>query len=702
MGVEIMGGVVDSILREYPYPIAKCYERLVGSLDPAERWNRTRYLLEATLQYSACVAVARYLHNGSYDEKTNAAMTCLHRPSLGHWLNLLVRCATHNQGRNAAFIPPEAFSAASGRPAMAKAYHAFRFGLDDGAGPAPRKMSITRFLEGYIAYRNRTAGHGAPSAEHIAGMAPIMEEAAVELLDHLSFLRHHQLLYVPGIRLERTSCIHSVMRLMGTTQITMPDFVTTVADALVGRDRQLFLSDAGKDTPFVSLHPLAIYSRNEVFLLNHSDLQRNVDYICHHNGEYYSADRIFEDFQETIGRFLETNDINVSQFQPMDVYREAVRMSLIDGVITDEEQEYLDEIKEQLDLSAECTESIEESVRAERADRIGVREHATPALVRTSGPAGACEAVAESKPVDRRLLFFSYASIGNTFWADFVGRLSAGAFERDWAFSLVTPDPGHDHDAEAMAGLVAELDRIIRMHRPDAMLVVPSPSAVFSAAFERRSRSHDIPVVVIDTAFSNPEVFVENGGYVPPSVTVDNTAGGRLAAQALLDSLTDDVPSARLLVMPGIDDAPHSQSRVRGFREEIQARYPGMKVRQLPEGRFDRTRAQNIFENFLEDVDLERYAGIFCCNDDMALGVYVAVCEYLKTRQAQVPFSIVGFNNTVEFRTVQAVDPHGILVASVDQAVHAYSQAAFDLLEQVIRRDVVPEDVLILPTLPGS
>jgi hypothetical protein len=128
---------------------------------------------------------------------------------------------------------------------------------------------------------------------------------------------------------------------------------------------------------------------------------------------------------------------------------------------------------------------------------------------------------------------------------------------------------------------------------------------------------------------------VENGGHVPPSVTIDNSAGGRLAAQALFGSLSENAPSARLLVMPGMDDAPHSQARVRGFQEEVQSQYPGMKVRLLPEGRFDRARAQHVFANFLEDVDLERYAGIFCCNDDMALGVYVAVCEYLKKHERQ-------------------------------------------------------------------
>lgn len=697
-----MLGAVESILREYPYPIAKCYERLVGTQDPAERWNRTRYLLEASLQYSACVAVARYLHNGDYDEKTSAALTCLHRPSLGHWLNLLVRCASHNQRVNAAFIPAETFTATPERPAMAEAYHAFRFGMDGGAGPPPKKMSVTRFLEGYIAYRNRTAGHGAPSAEHIQGIAPVMEEAALELLEHLSFLRNHQLLYVPGIRLERRSCIHSVMRLMGTTQVTMPDYVTTVAEALVGRDRQLFLADAGKDEPFVSLHPLAIYSRNEVFLLNRSDLHRNVDYICHHNGEIYSADRIFEDFQESIGRFLETKDLDVSSFKPADVYRESVCMSLIDGVITADERQYLNEIKAQLDLSAETAESIEEAVLAERGERTAGANPSprTPFAARTLASVPGRDSAPEQQSVGRRLLFFSYASIGNTFWADFVGRLSAAAFERDWAFSLVTPDPGHDHDAEAMAGLVAELDRIIGMHRPDAMLVVPSPSAVFSSAFARRFRGHDIPVVVLDTTFSGAEVFVENGGHVPPSVTIDNSAGGRLAARALLGSVSENASSARLLVMPGMDDAPHSQARIRGFQEEVESSYPGMKVRLLPEGRFDRARAQHVFANFLEDVDLERYAGIFCCNDDMALGVYVAVCNYMKTVSTPVSFSIVGFNNTVEFRTVKAVDPYGILVASVDQAVESYTEAAFDLLDRLVQGGTVPKDVLIEPVLP--
>lgn len=694
-GEQILSNIVEVILHQYPNPIAKCYERLVGARDHNERWNRTRYLIEVTLKYCACIAVSRYLHNGNLDDKTNAALTCLNRPSLGHWHNLLVRCARHNQNMNAAFLQEEVFTATHDRPAMAEAYQAMKSMSEKRGDQAPRKITLTRFLEAYVAYRNRTAGHGAPSAEHVEQMAPLLEKATVDLLQHLDALRNIQLVYVSGIRLERNSCIHSLTRLMGTTQVAMPDYVTSVNDALIGRDRQLFLSEPGDEKPFVSLHPLAIYSRDEVYLLHQSDLRSNVDYICHHSGEYYSADRIFEDFRAALGGFLGETQVDTSRFSPEDVYRESVRMSLVDGVITAQEHTYLMETRLQLGLDAKTAEAIE---RTEKAEMPAVENPAPGTPVATGGGHNRLGDNGDENRA-RRLLFFSYASVGNTFWAEFVSRLAATAHERDWVFSMVTPNPKHDHDVAAMANLVADLDRIIDMHRPDAIMMVPVPSTTFTSLFEKRFRGRDVPIVALDTAFSGSEVFAEHGGREPPAIVIDNAAGGALAAEALVDALQGKDAGLRYLVMPGLEDAPHSQARVDGFRERLEALQPDARIRVMPEGRFDRCRARQVFGDFLEDIDLDRFAGIFCCNDDMALGVFLAASKYLKRGGQRGHFSIVGFNNTAEFRIVMAADPYGLLVASIDQSLDKYTALAFSTLDALLAGGTVDSQVRVQPSM---
>lgn len=118
--------------------------------------------------------------------------------------------------------------------------------------------------------------------------------------------------------------------------------------------------------------------------------------------------------------------------------------------------------------------------------------------------------------------------------------------------------------------------------------------------------------------------------------------------------------------MPGFEETPHSVDRVEGCRERVLEVYPGARVRVLPEGRFERNRARHVVEDFLQDAELSRYDSIFCCNDDMALGVFAAVCAHFRERGEPFPLSIAGFNNTDEFRSVQAVDPFGCLAGSVD------------------------------------
>ena len=694
-----MPKIIETILHQYPYPIAKCYERLVGARDATERWNSTRYLLEVTLKYCACIAISQYLHNSEPDEKTDAALACLNRPSLGHWLNLLIRCSQNNQNLDAAFLQQDVFSPIHERPLMVEAYQemrAFRSGNVSMKGS--KKMTMLLFIESFIAYRNRTGGHGAPSAEHIESIAPILENAAIDLLIHLDVLRHLQLVYVSNIRLERQSCIHSLTRLMGTSQVSMQDYVTDHNNALIGHDRKIFLSMPDDEKPLVSMHPLMIYSRSEVFLLHHSDLKNNVEHICHHSGEFYSADRIFEDFKDILGDLLESTNRESGKFDPYQVYEEAVRMSLIDGILSEQEQEYLLELRGQLGLSQEHAEAIESKIKS-KMEFIEDPVDSSVASEETSVDISIQKAVEPTHEKTIHLLFLSYSSVGNSFWAEFVSRLASAAHSRDWVFSMVMPDPANDHDAAAMANLIADMDRIIGTHQPDVIMMVPFPSPTFTTLFEKLYRNFHTPLITIDTELADSSELIKQQRRIPPAVLIDNEAGGRLAAQALLRAHQSLREEPRFLVMPGLDDAPHSQARVKGFQDHIVAKHPKARIRKLPEGRFDRARSQRVFEDFIEDVELSRFDGIFCCNDDMALGVFAAVCHWINDGGSHTNFPIVGFNNTAEFRSVMAADPHDLLIASVDQALGRYTEKVYSAIESMLSGETIEDKILITPVL---
>ena len=696
-----MNDVVDTILHDYPYPIAKCYERVVGARDAAERWNSTRYLLEVTLKYCACVTVTQYLKNDNLDDKTNASLTCLRRPSLGHWLNLFIRCAKRNQEMNQPFFNESTFLASQDRPAIAAAHQAMVQYRDNKSPGMTQSLTLGRFLETWVAYRNRTSGHGAPSADHIIEIAPVLQDAAVELLLSLEELKRSQLIYLSNISLQRKSYIHSLTRLMGTTQVPMPDFVCEQQDALVGYDKQLFLALEGDDRPFASLHPLAIYSGSEVFLLHHIDLSSSVDYICHHTGAYYSADRIYEDFRERLGSFLGSSNEKGTKFEAEDVYKESVRMSLMDGVLSNDEQAYLVELRGELQIADDVADLIEQQLKekmpviTQAAPATTTGLDATSAVSRLS--ARGSQLKANSEPT--RLLFFSYASVDDSFWGGLVARFSSAAYQRDYVLSLVATDPADHHDVSAMSNLVADMDRIVQLHKPDLLLMVPFPSDTFSQLFQKRFQGFNIPVLTVDTEFSESLCLDDVNGGHPAAVLLDNTLGGRLAADALLATHEAGDPAPRYLVMPGLTNATHSQQRVSGFTERVKEAHPEAKVRILPEGLFDRHRARQLIEDFLEDVDISRYNGIFCCNDGMALGVYEAIIGTLVEGQSLPPFFIVGFNNTVEYQSVMSIDPYKLLLATVDQALDTYSDTIFSTVDALLAGQEVEKRILIKPQL---
>ena len=85
----------------------------------------------------------------------------------------------------------------------------------------------------------------------------------------------------------------------------------------------------------------------------------------------------------------------------------------------------------------------------------------------------------------------------------------------------------------------------------------------------------------------------------------------------------------------------------------------------------------------------------------MALGVYAAVCQWKKAGgTTSSEFPIAGFNNTREFRSVMAADPHNLLVASVDQDLNEYTRRTFSAMESLLAGETVESHILITPVLP--
>jgi len=693
-----MDKISESILHEYPYPIAKCYEKLVRSRDILDRRDQCRYLFEATLKYCACLAVAQYLDNGHPDHSTNAALSFLSKPSLGHWLNLFKLCVRQNQSIGKSLFAPEIFGKIKDRPGLIQGYNTIKKYIDPEKDSRTESISILPFLDVMVTYRNRSIGHGAPQRDHTEELVPVIEKAIVDLLLHLDCLKQNSLVYLSEIRVERGQFVHTLVRLMGVTQVAMPDFVTGREDALIGYDRNLFLFCMDTSIPLFTLHPLVIYSSDEVFLLQNGDLKHNVDYLCHHTGEICSADRIYEDFKEKFNIFLSsetaTNEVDSEQ-----IYMNSVRMSLVDGKIVPEERMYLDELCTRLGISSGRAQELETLVYRELGLNHDGKEP-IPHMRRRIVAAQPHLNTVSKKYL--RLLFFPYASVHLGFWANFVSRLAAQAQKYDMVFSMVAPDPATDYDPAAMTALVADMMHILEMHSPDLMIMVPSPSRPFAELFQKWVDNLDIPIVTIDTEFFSYDFFRKKGLPIPPIIQINNVEGGRQAGRILLQHVPEGCEKPQFLAMPGLEDAPHSRARLQGFEETIKSAYPDAKIRVLPPGGFQRQKARKVIEEFMEDVDISRYQGIFCCNDEMALGVYTALCMRWDLSLPMLHFRIVGFNNTTEMTNAMMIDRTGFLAGTIDQNLENYMETIFVVIEMLLKGEPVQERYLIPPIAVSS
>lgn len=691
-----MAEVERAVLHEYPLPIAKCYERVVGAKDIHQRWDACRYLFEATLKYISCIGIAQYLRGDRGDERINGALSCLTRPSLGHWLNILRLVERYNSEKGSSLLPADFAAKSRDLTRMADAIHAMKEGAE-GQGSRAESISAYHFLEAVVSYRNRTAGHGAPQPEHIRAVTPILEAGILEFLGRCDLLRRQALVYISEIRVERHSVVHAQYGLMGTTKVALPDFVTTKESALFGFDRTLFLCAPESTTPLLSLHPLVIFANEELFLLQQADPRSSVEYVCHHSGKAYSADRVFEDFREKMGSFFGESTRSVA-LDKEQAYKAALRVSLIDGVVQEEERRLLDDLRQQFGISPERARELEEIAQRDVPAPNAAAPSAAPAAASAPEPSKSrVRAGGDGTP--RRLLFFPYASVRQGFWADLVSRLASSCHRRGFVFSMLAPDPETDYDAAGMTALLSGLERVSASLAPDLLVMAPPQSAGFMDLFTQWYAGARIPLLSVDTEFPDYEPFAAIGAARPPLVQVDNARGGRLAADILASAMKSPGDRPQVLVLPGLEAAPHSRFRVSGFKERFAELYPSGRCKVLPPGDFRREKARAVLESFFEDAEPSRFSGLFCCNDEMALGAYETLLRLNEASETRVSIPIVGFNYSMEMAQALRNDRSGLLAGTISQNLPVYVARVLDVAEGLLSGAESPDSRILVDPL---
>lgn len=289
-----MENIKDIITYQYPYPLAVAAKRFNDSISHTDRFFSLATLIEFTIKYIASIAIGQYLR----DEQTVPALQTLlkknlARPTLGMWNELMRNCIQYYQDH-----PDRDFAI----PKLKRKFNE-KFHIDDRSsipivrgfrfmekflhpGKESNKSSITlpQFFDLIVLYRNRTWGHGIDRMnpdtceQHTNIMLPAIEQ----ILTELDFLLQYPLRYVHEARMEKGKCVHTMFLYMGAQfEKDKKDFVGDYH-----QEHRLYLcNDDG--VPLLSLHPLLIIQRRNMFMMEFNDRNQKVTYRSVDSGEEF-------------------------------------------------------------------------------------------------------------------------------------------------------------------------------------------------------------------------------------------------------------------------------------------------------------------------------------------------------------------------------------------------------------------------------
>jgi ribose transport system substrate-binding protein len=232
---------------------------------------------------------------------------------------------------------------------------------------------------------------------------------------------------------------------------------------------------------------------------------------------------------------------------------------------------------------------------------------------------------ADKKP--KGTIGVSMLTLAHPFFQDLANALRDEAAKNNFEVIMTAGE----FDAAKQRNQVA--DFIVR--RVNAIVLAPCDSKAVGTAIAEANKA-GIPVFTADIASLSKE------GKVISHVATDNLAGGRLAAQALIEALGGkgkvaivDHPEVEsgMLRTKGFDEELATQKKEKGVTMEVVARLPGGGVKD---------RSYKVTEDLLQaHADL---AGIFAINDSTAMGAVAALEKAGKLDRVKV----VGFDGDPE------------------------------------------------------
>ncbi|MEJ2802786.1 ribose ABC transporter substrate-binding protein RbsB [Comamonadaceae bacterium PP-2] len=230
--------------------------------------------------------------------------------------------------------------------------------------------------------------------------------------------------------------------------------------------------------------------------------------------------------------------------------------------------------------------------------------------------------------------------------------------------TLITVD-AQDDPAKQIASVEDLIQKKVKV-----ILINPTDSDAV-ANVVKQATAAGIAVVSLDRSV--------NGAEVASHIASDNVAGGKLAAEFLLEKLGG---KGNLVELEGVPGTSAARERGQGFHSVVDGK-DGVKLVARQPADFDRAKGLSVTENILQgNKDVQ---GIFAHNDEMALGAQKAV-EAAGLKNVVV----VGFDATPD--AVAAVKA-GSLAATVQQKPDLIGQYGVQTAKKLIDGQAVDKSI---------
>jgi len=206
-----------------------------------------------------------------------------------------------------------------------------------------------------------------------------------------------------------------------------------------------------------------------------------------------------------------------------------------------------------------------------------------------------------------------------------------------------------------------------------AICITPADSKALAPALKAAS-DKGLIIINVDNRLDSAackSAGLKIGGYVG----ADNEAGGRMAGEALLNILNN---TGKVVIIEGIRGVDNAEARRRGFEEAVKGKFT-IVDRQSADWMTEK--AQKVMQNLLAahpDIN-----GVFCANDEMAIGAIVA----LKNAGKAGLVKVVSYDNIVEIRPYLK---GGELYATIEQHPDLMGQEAARLAVGVLDGKIKP------------